>query len=545
MSTALRKPLPREWAERFALIPGYDPEATAGDCEFRPHVAARVIEFFEKEMTHIEGAGIAGQPLKLQPWQEAIVGAAFGYFRPNGTRRYREVFQYVPRKNGKSTLLGALINLVAIADNEPGAQIYSAAADREQAALVYRQTKGMLLNNAKYAPPVTKIYATYKSIEYPRGVIYKALSAEADTKHGFNSHFIVVDELHAQPNGDLVDVLVTSTGSRKQPLVWFITTADYRRESVCNTKYDYACKVRDGIVDDPGFLPVIYEASRDDDWTSPEVWHKANPNLGVSVSLEYIERECKRAQEEPSYENTFKRLHLNIQTEQDERWIPIQLWDDCKTDQSPEALEGLPCYGGLDLSAIQDVTAFVQAFPGDPVGVLAHFWIPEAKMHAREKRDRLPWSTWVRQGFVTATAGNVVDYAVIRRDINKLREKYDIGKILVDRWNASQLVNELMGDGFDIEFFGQGFASMSAPARHLEKLIVEKGIAHIGNPVMRNMMASVSIERDAADNIKPSKKKSTDRIDGVVALVMALAPVMSHYECDPNAPPMFFMEFPS
>lgn len=528
MSTALRKPLPKEWAERFALIPGYDPEATAGDCEFRPHVAARVIDFFEKEMTHIEGAGIAGTPLKLEPWQEAIVGAAFGYFRPNGTRRYREVFQLVPRKNGKSTLLGALINLVAIADNEPGAQIYSAAADREQAALVYRQTKGMLLNNSKYAPPVTKIYATYKSIEYPKGVIYKALSAEADTKHGFNSHFIVVDELHAQPNSDLVDVLVTSTGSRKQPLVWFITTADYRRESVCNTKYDYACKVRDGIVDDPGFLPVIYEASRDDDWTSPEVWAKANPNLGVSVSLEYIERECKRAQEEPSYENTFKRLHLNIQTEQDERWIPIQLWDDCKIEAAPEGLEGRQCYAGLDLSSTTDVTAFVLAFPGNPVGVLPFFWISEDKMRQREKRDRLPWSTWTRQGHVTVCEGNTIDYDVVRRDINAINEKFQVLKILVDRWNALQLSTQLMGDGFEVELFGQGFASMSAPAKHLEKLIAEKTLAHIGNPVMRNMMASVAIERDAADNIKPSKKKSTDRIDGVVALVMAIAPMMSH-----------------
>lgn len=524
MSTALRKPIPTAWAARFAIIPGYDPEATAGDCEFRPPVAERVLAFFEHEMTHIEGA-LASKPLKLAPWQEAIVGAAFGYFRPDGTRRYREVFQYVPRKNGKSTLLGALINLVAFADNEPGAQIYSAAADREQAALVFRQAKGMLLNNDRLSPQV-KIYATYKSIEYPRGVIYKALSAEADTKHGFNSHLIVVDELHAQPNAELVDVLTTSTGSRRQPLVWYITTADYRRESICNLKHDYACKVRDGVIDDPSFLPVIYEASRDDDWTSPDVWAAANPNLGVSVSREYVERECKRAQEEPSYENTFKRLHLNVQTEQDERWLPIQLWDDCKSEEEPSGIDYAACFAGLDLSSVRDLSALVLAFPGDPVKVVPHFWIPESMLTKREKRDRLPYSTWLRQGWLKATEGDVVDYAAIRRDINELRQKYDIRKILVDRWNASQLVTELQGDGFEIEFFGQGFASMSAPARHLEKLVVERGIQHFGNPVMRNMMASVSIERDAADNIKPSKKKSTDRIDGVVGLIMALAPII-------------------
>lgn len=544
MTTALHKPIPKAWAERFALIPGYDPEATAGDCEFRAHVADRVLAFFEREMTHIEGP-LGTQPLKLMPWQEAIVGAAFGYFRPDGARRYREVFLYVPRKNGKTTLLAALVNLVALADGEPGAQIYSAASDRDQAAIVFRNASTMLLRNERFKNRVS-VYKSYKSIEFPNGVFYKALSAEAGTKHGLNSHFIVVDELHAHPDGELVDVLTTSTGSRRQPMTWYITTADYRRESVCNKKHDYACKVRDGVVDNQAFLPVIYEASREDDWASPDVWARVNPTFPVSPTLDYMQQACKEAQEVPSEENKFKRLHLNIQTEQDERWLPISLWDACQQPIDPESLEGRKCFGGLDLSATQDVTAFVLVFPpleGErTTPILTYFWIPEAAMRKREKKDRLPWSTWVHDGFASKCEAETIDTDQIRRDIGALGKRFNIGKILIDRWNALSITNQLMGDGFDVELFGQGFASMSAPAKHLEKIVVEKSISHGGNPVMRNMMASVSIERDAADNIKPSKKKSTDRIDGVVALCMALAPVMAFEDPDPNLPPIFYVD---
>lgn len=541
MPTALHNPLPAAWAERFALIPGYDPEETAGDCEFRPHVADSVLRFFEREMTHIEGP-LGGKPLKLSPWQEAVVGAAFGYFRPDGLRRYREVFLYVPRKNGKTTLLAALVNLVALIDNEPGAQIYSAASDREQAAIVFRNASTMLQRNERLANRVT-VYKSYKSIEFPNGVFYKALSAEAGTKHGLNSHFVVVDELHAHPNGELVDVLTTSTGSRTQPMTWYITTADYRRESVCNKKRDYACKVRDGLIENQAFLPVIYEASREEDWTSPEVWARVNPTFPVSPTLDYMQRACKEAQEVPSEENKFKRLHLNIQTEQDERWLPISYWDACQIEGDPADLEGMPCYAGLDLSSTRDVTAFVLAFPGNRVAILPRFWIPEAAMARREKRDRLPWSTWQRQGFVEVCQGETIEYDQVRKDIVELGTRFEIRKVLIDRWNAIQISTQLMGDGFDVELFGQGYFGMSAPSKFLEKLVVEKNLAHIGNPVMRNMMASVSIERDSADNIKPSKKKSTDRIDGVVAMIMALAPIMQHCDGD-DSPPMIFLDFP-
>jgi phage terminase large subunit-like protein len=517
--------IPQRWLDLFKLIPGYDPVKTAPAGFWFDHKTAdKAVGFFETYLSHIEGEK-AGQPLILEPWQAAQVGCAFGWKRPDGSRRYREVFDYEPRKNGKTTKCGGLVNLVAFCDGEAGAQIYSAAADREQATLIYRQAKGMILNNPQLQDGV-RVYATYKSIEYPGGTVYKALSADADTKHGFNSHFIIVDELHAHPNRDLLDVLMTSTGSRRQPMMWMITTADFDRDSICNEKLDYAQKVRDGIIEDPSFLPCIYEASTEDDWTSPAVWRRVNPNLGVSISEEYLARECGRAKESPAYENTFKRLHLNISTQNDVRWLQLEKWDACNGALLP--LEGRECWGGLDLSTTTDIAAFVLVFPHEDgsYDVLPRFWVPQDNAERRERRDRVPYKLWIAQQHIKATPGNVIDYDVIRADINVLREQFNIKEIPVDRWNATQITTQLEGDGVTMVPFGQGFASMTAPTKELEKLVIDGQVRHAGNPVLRWMASNVSVEQDAAGNLKPSKKKSTEKIDGIVALIMGLGRAM-------------------
>jgi len=539
--------VPSAWRKLFALIPGYDPIAGAGDCRFDAKTADKVVDFFPTFLTHIEGAN-AGKPFTLEPWQAAIVGCAFGWLRPDGLRRYREVFQYIPRKNGKSTLLGGLINLVAFCDNEPGAQIYSAAAEREQAALVYRQTKGMILQNPDLASQC-KIYVTAKSIEYPGNVVFKALSADADTKHGFNTHFVVVDELHAQPNRDLVDVLVTSTGSRRQPLVWYITTADFARESICNEKHQYASRVRDNGGDpakpgyDPAFLPVIFEAKPDDDWKSPAVWRKANPNLGVSVSEDYIARECQRAEETPAYENTFKRLHLNMRTQTDVRWLKMDKWNAPQACAAIdiESLVGRECYGGLDLSTTHDITAFAMVFPpieeNEMWKAVVRSWIPEENAHKRERRDKVPYVTWARQGFVTMTEGPVINYATVKEAILEDCKRFRVNQIAFDPYNATQIVSELGGEGVTMVELRQGMLSMSGPSKELEKLVISGKLQHGGNPALTWMAGNAVVEEDAAGNIKPNKRKSTERIDGIVALVMAIGraivnqgPVGSVYE---------------
>jgi phage terminase large subunit-like protein len=514
-----KKNLTSERSE-LKLIPGYNPYDTAGDCTYDADAGEEPVRFFSNELQFIEGDK-AGLPFKLEDWQECIVRNLFGWKRPDGTRRYRTVFIEVPAKNGKTPLSAGIIDYVAYCEGESGGQIYSAAGEREQAALVFRHASGMIARNPELSKHA-KIYRTYRSIEFfDGGVIYKALSAESDTKHGLNAHCIVVDELHVQPNRDLVDTLITRTASRTQPIVIFITTAGYDRNSVCYEIYDYACKVRDGIIDDPYFLPVIYEADSEDDWTSEDVWRKSNPNLGVSVSMDYLTEQCQKAQHLPAYENTFRRLHLNQWTEQDSRWISQAKWNECAVPKID--LTGLDCYAGLDLSSTKDLSAFVMVFPyKGKFYVVPHFFVPMDNAKAREDRDRVPYGQWHKQGFIHCTGGNVVDYDFVRKTINDLADTYHIMSIGIDPWNASHIMTQLMGDGHNVVSFRQGYKSLSAPSKKFEQLILSRELCHFSHPVMDWCVSNVSIEIDAAENIKPSKRKSIERIDGVVGAVMGL-----------------------
>ena len=516
-----------EWIDLLGKIPGYDPFTTARDCTFDAKAGALPLKFFSSCLSHVKGK-MAGDAFNLMPWQQAILANLFGWKRPDGTRRYREAFIFVPRKNGKTTLCSGIGLFVLLMDNEKGSEVYCAAADRNQSGLVFEVAKEMVFAEESLS----------KELELYRGSIikksdrsfFKPLSADVATKHGFNSHLVIVDEVHAMPNRNLIDVLTTSQGARTQPLTVYITTSDYDRESICNEKYEYACKVRDGIIDDPYFLPVIYEATTSDDWRSPDTWRKANPCFGVSLQEEYVRRECQKAMESPSYENTFKRLQLNIKTEQDVRWLPMDKWDACDGYFDPEALRGKECYGGLDLAATSDISALSLVFPNVIDGksvILPFFWLPRETAINRTRKDRIPYETWAKQMRITLTDGNVADYDVIRRDIVKISEKYKIKEIAFDRWNATQLVNQLVGDSIAMVQFGQGYVSMSAPAKELEKLVLSRMVLHGGNPVLRWMASNVSVEIDAAGNIKPSRAKSSEKIDGIVATVMALGRIQT------------------
>jgi len=516
----------------IGIIPGFDPRKNAGDFVFDYEAATLVIDFFLECIRHVKGAQ-AGDLIKLEEWQMAILANIFGWKRPDGTRRFREVFIFVPRKNGKTTLIAGIVLYLLFCDGEQGAEIYSAAADREQAALIYEQAKGMLSADDDLRL-IGTVHKSYKSIVHEASnSSYKAISSEVETKHGYNAHGIVIDELHAIDKPEFVDVLLTSTGSRRQPLMIYITTSDYHRESICNTKYDYAAKVRDGIIEDHSFLPVIYEASINDDWRDPKIWRKANPNLGISISEDYLERECKRAQDSPTYENTFKRLHLNIRTEQDVRWLSMDRWDQCDGNLDLEELKRQPCYAGLDLSSTRDITALVLLFPKKGNAILPFFWIPEKNAHERERRDRVPYLTWARQGFMERTPGESIDYKFIRSRLNQLKEIYDIKEIAFDPWNATQLATQLKEeDGFEMVQFRQGFVSMNEPTKHLEALMLKKRIRHGSNPVLRWMASNITVREDPAGNLKPDKEKSTEKIDGMVALIMALGRAMVEVESE-------------
>lgn len=531
------KPLAKKWQELLRLIPGYDPFRDADGCWFDVDAAQRALDFFPECCKHVEG-GLAGQPFTLEPWQQSVVANLFGWKRLDGMgrecRRYRECLIYVSRKNGKTPFCAALALYVFFCDGEKGAQCYIAAGEREQAGMLFRQAKGMVDQEPELNSRC-KIYGgnaaagqSKSIVKEEDGSFLRVISADAETKHGGNTHLAIIDELHVQPNRDLVDVMRTSMASqnRLQPLLVYLTTADFQRMSICNEIHNRASQVRDGVTSDPAFLPVIFESTADDDWKTEATWRKANPNLGVSVSLDFMKRECQNAIDNPAYENTFKRLHLNLKTEQDVRAIPMDAWDACGAFPFNEAaLIGRPCMAGLDLSTTTDITAFVMVFQpedaGKPWECLCKFWIPGENAHKRGNKDGVPYPQWIREERITAHEGNRLDYGMIRKDINDLRDRFSIEKIAVDPWNATQISMELQGDGFEIIEFRQGFATMTGPTKELLAMIGARQISHGGNPVLKWMASNAATREDPAGNLKFDKSKSTERIDGIVALTMA------------------------
>lgn len=508
-------------------VPGWDPYEQAGECYFDQDAAWRAIDFVHAHLTHTKGQD-AGKPLLLEPWQVAILANVFGWKRPDGSRRMREVFIYVPRKNGKSTLAAAIILYLLACDGERGAEVYSAAGSKEQAALIWGTAADMIQNRAALRDRFST-YQNGKSIVYRAGgATYKAIPSDAKLRHGFNAHGVVVDEVHVLPNGDLVDVLVTSTGARRQPLVVYVTTADFDRQSVCNELRDTAVAVRDngGNRDrpgwDPGFMPVVYEAQGTDDWTSPEVWARANPNLGVSLRRDYVEREATKALRSPRVRNSFLRLQLNIRTQAEVSWIPMELWDLCTGTATAESLKGKLCYGGLDLASRKDLVAWCLYFPEEHA-VLCRFWWPEQNLRRRVQDEGATWMLeWVEKGFLTLTPGTVTDYEVVRQAVQADLKVYQVGAVGFDRWNAQQIATQLKQGGANLVEVGQGFRDLSEPSKELEALWMAGKLQHLGNPVLRWNAGNTMVREDPAGNIKPDKQKSTGQIDGIVATVMAL-----------------------
>lgn len=517
-------------------IPGYDPYTQAGDSVFDNTAARKAVKFFHDELSHVKGEK-ARTPFVLERWQQAIIANLFGWKRPDGTRRYRQAFVFVPRKNGKSVLAAGIICYCLFEDGEPGAEIYGAASSHSQATLIYDHVRGMINQNDALYDRCKLYTGQAKSVQLHSDYsTYRVVASESGTLHGASPSAYIVDELHALPDGEMIDVLETGTGARRQPLGVLISTSDFEREgSPCNERHDYACKVRDGVIDDSAFLPVIFEATRDDDWTSPKVWAKANPNLGVSVGLDYISAACEKAKEVPSYENVFKRLHLNIRTEQATRWIPLEQWDSCAGEPLRlEDFHGRSCCGGLDLATTRDMTALALVFPEvDGVfPIVPVFWIREETARERSKRDRVPYLTWIKQGWIQTTPGGGTDYGAVRQGINAIIDthKLDVKELTLDRmFQGEQLGQELAEqDGINVTAFGQGFLSMAGPTKRFAEMIGDGMIRHGGNPVLRWHASNVCVEQDAAGNLKPSRRKSTEKIDGIVAAIMGVARATLH-----------------
>lgn len=528
-----------ELKKMLCSLPNYDPFDVREDIwEFDVDRALHVIDFFQEYIRHTKGP-LARELLELADFQIATMANIYGWVhKETRNRRYQTAFIYLPRKNGKSTWIAGFPIYHQLVDpmKTLGAEIYTVATEKDQARAVFDQTKLMIKQDAELS-------AEFECFQHSiciqsEGSATKLLSADAGSKHGFNSTLIIYDEIHNAKNRDLYDVLNTSTGAQANPLFIMITTADFHRESICNEQLDYAEKVCQGIIKDDRFLPVLFQASIEDDWTDPKVWYAANPNLGVSVRLDYFEAQCRKAQDVPTYENTFKRLHLNIKTEQAHRWLKMQKWDQCNSELAK--LEGRRCFAGLDLASTTDVACLVLLFepPEDGDGIfdiLPIFWIPESNAYKREKTDKVPYRTWVRQGHMRMTEGDVIDYDVIRKDINELGKLYDIAEIAIDRWAAAQITTQLQGDGFDMVPFGQGYKSMSPACKGLEKMVIGVQCRHAGHPVLRWMASNLAVEEDSAENVKFSKKKSSEKIDGMVSLAMAYGRYDANAEVDTSS----------
>ena len=500
---------------------------------FDERKAQRVVRFIEA-LRHTKGE-FHGQPFHLLPWQEKIILDVFGTVRDDdlSMRQYTTAYIEIPKKNGKSELGAAIALNMLINDDEWKAEVYSCASDRQQAAIVFDVAVDMVRQSPALMKRVKIIPSTRRMIYQPTGSIYQVLSSEVATKHGLNVSACIFDELHTQPTRALYDVMTQGSGdARKQPLWFLLTTAGTDRNSICWEVHQKALDILEGRKIDPRFYPVLFGLPDNADWTNEENWYRANPSLDHTITIDKVRDAFRKAQETPADENQFRQLRLNQWVKQSVRWMPMDKWDECGGVVDPYALEGRACYAGLDLSSTSDLTALVLAFPPTsedaPYRVLPFFWLPEETLSLRVRRDHVPYDQWARRGFIQTTEGNVVHYGFIERFICELGERYDIREIAHDRWNATMMVQTLEDDGFIMVPFGQGFKDMSPPTKELMRLVLEHRLCHGGHPVLRWNMDNAFVRTDPAGNLKLDKEKSTEKVDGAVALVMALDRAMKN-----------------
>jgi phage terminase large subunit-like protein len=503
-------------------IAGYDPIATAGDCQFDADAAQLVLDFFPTFLTHVKGFA-GGKPFDLNPWEKDYAATLIGWKRPDGTRRYRESLVGIPRKNNKTTFCAGLGLFLLLCDREQGPDVYIAAETANQAANLFEVASVMVARN----PDLARLLKVNNS-PADRRIIHEAMhgkmrvvTGDASTLHGLHVHAAIIDELHTQPNREVYDVLKTGTAQRRQPLVISITTAGTDRESVCYELWNHARNVRDGSIDDRYFLPCLYEMEETEDWQDKEVWARVNPNLGRSVTVEYLEESFSRAKNTPAFENTFRNLHLNQWTESESRWIGTDAWNACQGEY-PD-LEGKACFVGLDLASTDDMTAMVYVFPvGGKYYIVPHFWVPDGTMRDRPKIYHGQYRQWVSDGLLNVTPTNSTDYEYVRQRLLEDSRRYQVVQVAYDGYQAHDTYTILERKGFDCVKIAQTGGGMWPGIKATQEAILNGSLVHDDNNILRWMLSCVVTELDAQNNIKMAKKKSSGKIDGIVAMCMAM-----------------------
>ncbi|MDB5409291.1 MAG: terminase [Rhodospirillales bacterium] len=506
--------------------------------------ARHALDFFG-HLRHSTGEW-ANQPFELQPWQSFVIGSLFGWKRGDGLRRFRTAYVEVARKNGKSAMLAGTALYALVADGEAGAQVYAAATTRDQARIVFGEAERMVDASPALRARVTRTVNNLAVL--PTSSWFRPLSADASKMDGLNVHFAAVDEVHEHATPDIAQKLNTATGARRQPLIFEITTAGHDRHSVCRQHHEFSVKALEGTLPAAAtdtWFAFIATIDPGDDWTDPAVWIKANPSLDVTVKREDLKRQVDEAREMPAQQNAIRRLRLNEWTEQVTRWLDMAVWEEggplaetnwrevrSGLDAIAERLAGRECYGGLDLARVNDLSAFVLLFrPTDDSDLgdladkwiaLCRFWVPEEDILRRARRDRVPYDLWRDQGFLVATPGNATDFTFIGHEILEIAARYDLREVAYDRTFAGEIVQTLQDEGVNLIQYGQGFLSMAAPTAELERLSVSRALWHGGHPVLRWNASNVAVRQDPAGNIKPDKERSSERIDGISALVNAI-----------------------
>ena len=528
----------RAWKTLLRLIPGYDPWRDAEAYRFSRPKAHAAMRFFHDELSHAKGER-AKTPFYLEPWEQAVIANLFGWVdRKTGVRRFRFLFLYVPRKNGKTPLCAAILMLVMYLLGEYGSEYYCVGHDYRQASHVFAHAEMMVRHNPMLMAQTRQIFRGQQKqiqLNHDHGFSsLKPLPYDPEAAQGYNLLAAAIDEVHTHPDGKMIDAIVGGTAGKTEPLIAMLTTADYEREeSPCNKWHDRACAIRDGSLTDPRTLPVIYQAEKGDDWTDPKTWEKANPNLDVSVSREYLALECERAQQEPAYEFVFKRYHLNIRTAQADKWLDVDDWDACAGAWSWRDAKKRLVHVGIDLASVRDTTALTLLYrKGKRVHVRTEYWAPRERAEEREKRDRVPYVTWAALGFLTLGEGRSTDFRLIANRLIELRDgkrSIRFGSVLYDPHEAGQMARGLEEDhGFKLTAFPQYPKNFNEATKLFAQLIHERLLVQEPSPVTRWQIGNIALYTAPTEHVMPSKKRSADKIDGPVSAIMALAGMVSN-----------------
>jgi phage terminase large subunit-like protein len=505
-----------------------DRAAVAAGFHFDLSRALRVRRFFERCLKHSKGQW-RGEPFRLMDWQwNDVIAPLFGWVDGDGFRRYRTAYIEIAKKNGKSTIGAGIGMYMLCADGEPGAEVYSAATKLEQARIVHSEAERMV-NASPALRALAKINRATKTITYEdTDSKYAALASDSQGSEGLNIHGLIVDELHAWSDRDFWNTLRYGMAARRQPLTFIITTAGIADHTSLGWEtHDYAAKVLDGTIEDLRYFSYIRAAAPDDDLADPETAKKANPSYNILIRPEEIAKAVQDAIEKPSEWTVLQRYRFNLWVQQVIRWITLEQWDICKSESDDAELKRLPCWGGLDLASTRDMTAWALVFRDDNRYVIRpRFFVPEDTAKWRSRHEQLKYDDWIARGLVQVTPGPTIDYRAIRNQINADALEYDLQQIGYDKWNASQLITELVNDGYKCEMVPQTMQGLTAPTKEMEAAILSGRLGHDGNEVLRWMMSNVALKTDPDGNVKPDKDASTEKIDGVRAILNALALIL-------------------